>query len=51
MRKYIGEEPKRKRVRRRVTVVAEMRAVLEYILPIAWGICAVLILLSRFFPS
>jgi len=44
MRKYIGEEPKRKKAKDRATAIAVVRGLLEYAVPVGWGIYAVLVL-------
>lgn len=46
VRVYIGEEPEREQERRRVMVVAVVRAAFEYILPVLWGAYAVLVLVT-----
>lgn len=46
VRVYIGEEPERKQARRRVMVVAGLRGVLEYILPVTWGVYAAFVLVT-----
>jgi hypothetical protein len=42
----IGEEPESKQERRRVMVVAVVRAAFEYVLPVLWGMYAVTILVT-----
>lgn len=42
----IGEEPESKQERRRVMVVAVVRAAFEYVLPVLWGVYAVIILVT-----
>lgn len=46
VRVYIGEEPERKQARRRVMVVAAVRAAFEYVLPVLWGAYAVFTLVT-----
>ena len=45
VRVHIGEEPNRRRTRRKVMVIAGVRATFEYILPVLWGVYAVFILM------
>jgi hypothetical protein len=42
----IGEEPESKQERRRVMVVAVVRATFEYVLPVLWGVYAVVMLVT-----
>ena len=46
MCKYIGEEPKCKQARYRATTIAVVRGLLEYVVPMGWGVYAVVVLIT-----
>ena len=46
MRVYLGEEPEREQQRRRVVLVAVVRATFEYVVPVLWAAYAILILVA-----